>query len=68
MARGHADASALIHQQKILLLHGKVGDDKEVKKRWSASYQPGGEQSSTLEIIEAMSKQERAEVRARVLR
>lgn len=53
---------------EILLLNSAVGDDVEVKKRWIDSYGPGGEQLSTLEIVEAMSKKERAEVRARILR
>jgi hypothetical protein len=54
---------------EILLLNGQVGDDKEVRKRWSDAYPPGGiGQLSTLEIVEAMTKQERAEVRARVMR
>jgi hypothetical protein len=54
---------------EVLVLHGKVCDDKEAWKRWSDSYGPQGEgQLSTLEILQAMKPTERAALRARVTR
>jgi hypothetical protein len=51
---------------EILMLHGKVCDDKEVSKR-TPPYVPG-EFTQTREVVEAMTKRDRAELRARVLR